>query len=76
MFKYCLCILCALFLLLQKSQSQDQRTIDSLQSILKTQRGTERFPILYELVFQFIEKDNRQALFLIEELHRNKQGLW
>ena len=60
-------MLCALSVVVHQAQGQNQGFIDSLQTILQTQQGGERFPVLYELVFQYIEKDNNRALELIEQ---------
>lgn len=47
--------------------AQNQRVVDSLHSVLQCQSEGDRFPALYDLAFEYIDKDKGKALEYIEQ---------
>lgn len=47
--------------------AQNPLVVDSLKALLINRTGADRYPPLYELVFEYIDKDNERALEIIEE---------
>lgn len=47
------------------TNAQDQRVIDSLQQALRTTSGGDQYPFLYELAFQYLDRDNDKAFEFI-----------
>ena len=48
--------------------SQDPRVIDSLNHLLKNKAGADRIGPMFQLAFEYINKDNVAALRILEEL--------
>jgi len=62
------CLVLMLVLVSLVSLAQNDRKIDSLRSRLATRNGLDRFDVLYELVFEYLEKEDfQQSLASIEE---------
>lgn len=53
--------------LLVKTNGQDQKVVDSLILVLQDRIGGMRYPPLYELTFEYIDKDNKKALEIIQQ---------
>ncbi|MEX1240726.1 MAG: tetratricopeptide repeat protein [Cyclobacteriaceae bacterium] len=70
MIKYFLFVVLGTCLLVNDVCSQDQKVIDSLNALLTGKTGGERFPVLYELTFQYIQKDNEKALEFIQDAEK------
>ena len=66
MIKYWLSIGLAMYLMSTALFGQNQNAIDSLHIVLKDQYGGDRFPALYELAFEYFDKDTDQALHFIQ----------
>ena len=47
--------------------AQNQVVIDSLNKLLTNKTGSDRYPPLYELAFEYIDRDNERALQIIQE---------
>ncbi len=47
--------------------AQHSQVIDSLERVLEGKDAEERFPVLYQMVFRYISKDNKEALNIIEK---------
>ena len=47
--------------------AQDAQIVDSLTRLLTKKVGADRYEPLYELAFEYIDRDNLKALELIEE---------
>ena len=60
--------------------AQDLRVVDSLQNLLRYQSGGDRFPTLYDLTFEYVDKDNHKALQYITEASKaarlSNDSLW
>jgi signal transduction histidine kinase/Tfp pilus assembly protein PilF len=53
-----LCLLCLNF----NAKAQSHSVTDSLRQILNTKKDIDRFDVLYELAFEYIDNDNQLAL--------------
>jgi tetratricopeptide (TPR) repeat protein len=51
-----------MFCLPGRISAQDQRAVDSLVAVVETKAKGERFSLLFELAFEYIQKDNQSAL--------------
>jgi tetratricopeptide (TPR) repeat protein len=49
--------------------SQNPRAVDSLENLLKTKEGKDRWEPLYELAFEYVEKDYQRALDILDEAY-------
>lgn len=61
-----LLLICGSCLLFMEGSAQNQMIVDSLQAVLETTQGGDRFPPLYDLAFEYLDKDNNKALAFIE----------
>ena len=61
MIKYCLFIAFAMFSFCERLQGQNQRVIDSLREVLLHRTGGDRFPVLYDLTFEYFNTDKKTA---------------
>lgn len=69
MYKHISIVVLGLLLSTNESACQDTKKIDSLNMVLSTQSGADRFPALYEMMFEYVHRDNARALALIKEAH-------
>ncbi len=66
MAKQCV-LICFLWIASVPGIAQHSQVIDSLERVLEGKDAEERFPVLYELVFQYVSNDNEKALHLAEQ---------
>jgi hypothetical protein len=62
-----LLFLVSVFGALQPAPCQNQRVVDSLTRLLTTKVAGDRYEPLYELAFEYLDRDNRHAFQIIEE---------
>jgi tetratricopeptide (TPR) repeat protein len=55
--------------------AQNQRVIDSLQNVLKTKHGADRWEPLYELACEYVDNDKDRALQIITEAYDGAKAL-
>ncbi|MEX2231267.1 MAG: tetratricopeptide repeat protein [Cyclobacteriaceae bacterium] len=60
-------ILWGILFFVNDANSQNQKIVDSLQAVLETRTGGERFPALYELTFEYVYVDLLTALAFIQQ---------
>ncbi len=60
--KQMLCIYIGLCVFSHGLMGQNQKVVDSLNSVLATKTGGARYSPLYELAFEYLDKDNERAL--------------
>lgn len=49
--------------------SQNQKVVDSLERVLTTATGSDRWSPLIDLAIEFVDNDNDRALSFIEQAH-------
>jgi hypothetical protein len=55
---------------LQQTVAQNSKIVDSLENLLKTKTGKDRWDPLYELAFEYVNKDPKHALNTIDEAYQ------
>lgn len=60
-------LICAACLFHYAAFGQNQRVVDSLNAVLEMKTGGDRYSPLYELAFEYLDKDNEKALVFIEQ---------
>jgi tetratricopeptide (TPR) repeat protein len=70
----------SLLTLTQPALAQNQRVIDSLENLLKSKMGKDRWQPLYELAFEYVNNDFEHALEIIDEAYKvsllGNDSLW
>jgi tetratricopeptide (TPR) repeat protein len=70
--KLCMFAGCVIIMFLTCSQasfSQNPKVVDSLENLLKTKTGKDRWDPLYELAFEYVENDFERAIEILNEAY-------